>query len=370
MIRYVSFYTSPDTNDDRYKFLAASTKIDYIIKALLRENYDLEVISASYSVDKFLKSSNNHSDGFNTHFFSSLDTSKKILRPLNMFWMKLQLLNYIIFKCSKDDVLLVYHSLMYMNIIRLVKRLKKLKLILEIEEIYGDVAENKRISQREIDYFNIADAYIFSTELLNKKINVLNKPSVVIYGTYFCGAYSRQKHVDGKIHIVYAGTLDIRKGGAVAANLATELDENYHIHILGFGSEKDIKNIQELVNSINGSSKCTLTYDGVKYGEDYIRFIQACDIGLSTQNPDAKFNDTSFPSKVLSYMANGLRVVSIRIPAIENSAIGNCMYYYDKQEPAEIAKTIKQIDFNYEYDGRRIIDDLDKKFREDIKKVL
>ena len=44
------------------------------------------------------------------------------------------------------------------------------------------------------------------------------------------------------------------------------------------------------------------------------------------------------------YLANGLRVLSVRIPAVENSAVGGILYYYDKQLPQEIANAIMDID--------------------------
>ena len=50
-----------------------------------------------------------------------------------------------------------------------------------------------------------------------------------------------------------------------------------------------------------------------------LKFIQKCQIGLCTQNIDAAFNTTSFPSKILSYMSNGLEVVGVNIAAIKNS---------------------------------------------------
>lgn len=105
-------------------------------------------------------------------------------------------------------------------------------------------------------------------------------------------------------------------------------------------------------------------------GDEFTSFIQSCDIGFSTQSPDAAFNSTSFPSKILTYMVNGLRVVSIRIPAVEKSAVGKFMYYYDKQTPEDIAKAIKSIDFSEEYDSRKAIGMLDKDFICDLKKML
>ena len=69
-------------------------------------------------------------------------------------------------------------------------------------------------------------------------------------------------------------------------------------------------------------------------------------------------------------MANGLRVVSIRIPAIEGSAVGKYMYYYDKQTPEEIAKAIMAVNINDDYDGRSIISQLDAEFQHDLAKLL
>ena len=105
-------------------------------------------------------------------------------------------------------------------------------------------------------------------------------------------------------------------------------------------------------------------------GEEYIKFIQSCDIGLSTQNPNAAFNETSFPSKVLSYMANGLRVVSIKIEVLKSSAVNELLYYYDINNPEAIANAIKGVDMSSLYDSRERIKELDKKFREEIKNLL
>ena len=103
---------------------------------------------------------------------------------------------------------------------------------------------------------------------------------------------------------------------------------------------------------------------------EYIKFLQKCDIGLSTQTPNAEYNDTSFPSKVLSYMANGLRVVSIRIKALEKSKISDLLYYYENDSPKEIAKAIKSIDLSQPYNSRNKIQDLDENFIKDIKELL
>ena len=140
------------------------------------------------------------------------------------------------------------------------------------------------------------------------------------------------------------------------------LGEKYHMHIVGFGSGEDTKNVKEDISRLANNCKCKVTYDGLLSGEEYIRFLQSCHIGMSTQNPKGDYNDTSFPSKILSYLANGLHVVSIKIPVVEKSAIGNLMHFYNENDGESVAAAISNVDINAQYDSREIIQNLDRAF--------
>lgn len=254
----------------------------------------------------------------------------------------------------------------------LAKKIKNFQLVLEVEEIYQDVAEFSNIMKYcEYKFINSADKYIFPTELLNQKLNVNNKPYSIIYGTYWVEEDRKNKFNDGKIHVIYAGTFDPRKGGALAAvTAAAHLTENYHVHIIGFGSKDDTGMLLDKIDEISELTESTITYDGLLNGEEYINFLQKCDIGLSTQIPEAAYNETSFPSKILSYMANGLRVVSVRIRAIEMSDVGQAVCYYEKPNPETIANAIKSIDIFAPNNSRELIRRLDRRFVKNIKILL
>ena len=202
---------------------------------------------------------------------------------------------------------------------------------------------------------------------MSESVNTEKKPEAIIYGTYHIAKEMPKLFTDGKIHCVYAGTLDLRKGGAAAAAAAALfLNGDYHIHILGFGNEKEKKEMLGIIDDISKKTEAKITYDGLLSGDEFTSFIQSCDIGFSTQTPDAAFNSTSFPSKILTYMVNGLRVVSIRIPAIEKSAVGKFMYYYDEQTPENIANAVKSIDLADGYDSRKELERIDREFVENI----
>lgn len=381
-IYYLGYYDiEKNKSENRNYTLAATNKMTYIIEALESCGHPVDVISASQTLNpvKCPAKCEKIGEMSQLHLFSSLPWGNKAQRVVSRFHALHQVYQFIIENLTDGDLLIVYHSLAYMSLLTKAKRKIGFNLILEVEEIYGDVTGDAKTVAREMAFFPLADSYIFPTQLLDEKINTAKKPSVIIHGTYKVEADRNCKFDDDEIHrhnkrvihCVYAGTFDPRKGGAIAAAAAAEyLPDNYHIHILGFGSDEDVRKMKDLIAEISNRSDAKVTYDGLLSGEDYIRFIQSCDIGLSTQNPDAAFNATSFPSKILSYMANGLRVVSIRIPAIERSAVGRYMYYYDAQTPKEIAKAIMAVDTTDGYDGRKIISCLNGQFCSEIKELI
>lgn len=351
---------------------AACNKIEYIVGAIREIGLDVEIISASNNVfKKAQRGVHKHlENGAELVYMPSLRRGKRILNVFSTLLLYLELFFYLLFKIKKNDFVIVYHSTSLMKIVFLLKKLKRFKLILEVEEIYGDVIGSKKIRKKELEFFDLADSYIFPTSLLDDTVNKSHKPSVTIHGVYKSSLLYKSIFSDEKIHIVYAGTLDPRKGGAIAVTVGEFLDTKYHIHVIGFGNEKEKEYLLDEIKKVSDKSGCMVSYDGCLSGAEYLRFIQSCDIGLSTQNPESAFNDTSFPSKILSYMSNGLRVVSVRIPAIESSAIGDDMYYYDIQSPEEIARVIKNVDVVAEYNGKQIIEKLDKKFKRDIMELF
>ena len=346
LIKYISFFDFQDSKVRRNYVTSATNKIESICQILSEIGYEVQIISPSSVIEpkfKFYKGRKvKERDGLQLKTFFSWGGKNPLLRKAKAVWHVILLFLYLLFNTKKDETILVYHSLGYFKSILWAKKIKKFKMILEVEEIYQDVGKIKRNSMAKVEYpmIEAADAYIFPTELLNSKLNIHNKPYAIIYGTYTVEPQITEKFNDGKIHVVYAGTFDPRKGGAAAAAAAAELPDRYHFHICGFGSEEETRILQEQIEAINKGQNPKISLEGLLKGNDYIKLLQKCQIGLSTQDPSAKFNNTSFPSKILSYMCNGLSVVSIDIPAIRNSLIGNFLTYYRIQEPREIANAI------------------------------
>lgn len=372
-IKCFAFYDTLDSKDVRVNNPAAYTKTSYILSCFQRLGYNVEVLSASRVVGKKAKRGKKRQidNSITLKTLSSLGRGGKIKNIIGKMFFSINLIFHLLFFVKKGDILWVYHSLALIRCVEFLKKIKDFNLILEVEEIYGDILNSEKTVNKELEYFKCADAYIFCTQLLNKCANPDDKPYAVSHGSYMVKKKKDTDLKDDVIHVVYAGTLNREKGGAyTAVHTGLFLNDKYHLHILGSSSSADLNNIKELINEVSSMTKCRVTYDGAIYGEKFSEFLQKCHIGLSTQNPVGKYNDTSFPSKVLVYMANGLRVVSVRIPAIEKSDVGEFMHFYDKPDPESVAKAIKSIDFSSDYDGRKIIRELDEKFLNDLKILL
>ena len=372
-LKYIGFFDIQNSSVQRNYVTSAANKMEYIVRAIAASGQPVEIRSASSVIEnkfKFYKAETKKvSENITLRLPSSWGGNNKVIKKFRTLWNITSLFLYLLQNTKKGESVVVYHSLGYLYAILWARKIRRFKLILETEEIYTDVSEKgDRMKKLEYGIISVADAYLFSTELLNEKVNIHNRPYCVNYGTYQVEKQVVDKFDDGKIHVVYAGTFDPRKGGAAAAAAAEFLPENYHIHICGFGSQKDIEYIKNIIKETVAKSKATISYEGLLKGRGFIEFMQKCHIGLSTQNPDAAFNATSFPSKILSYMANGLSVVSINIKAIKDSAVGPYIHFYEKQAPEEIAATILDCKVNNE--NRKVIAELNAHFTTDVKLLL
>lgn len=375
-IKYFNFYGCSDLRRYRTCSPAAATKIDYIIESLNEVGYGVDVISnaaivgnggfcPAYTITK----------GINTyHYFAGFGRGECILHKMiavlyGLTIGKISLFWWCLFHLRRKEQILVYHSLNYAGLFVKLSKIKKLRIIGEIEEIYQDVSDKaKAKASFEYPFIDSCEKFVLPTEILGEKINISHRPQVIINGVYSLKNITEQRFNDGLIHVVYGGTLEIDKGGAYAAvDAAQYLPSNYHVHICGFG---DSTAIISKIEDVKTKTYAKVTFEGSLDSNDYERFIQKCDIGLSTQNPTGTYNDTSFPSKILVYLSNALSVVSIRIPVVEQSKLNSLIHYYDTQNGKSIAEAIMKCNYNDIERIRLTLQKLDANFKDSLKQLL
>ncbi len=371
-LTYVGYYdvTSNEVENRNYS-PAAVQKMDYILWTLARLGYATEVVSASRTGNKRCYGGNvvplEHGNAL--RLFPTLPWGGKLRRVTSVLYTRVALLLWLLRSTERDEDVVVYHSLGYAGVVGMARRMRGFRLVLEVEEVYADVTGNRRDRRIEDRLFRRASAFILPTHLLADAIGVGERPYAVVHGTYAVEPMCGERFTDSRIHVVYAGTLDPRKGVLTAVSAARLLDARFHLHVLGFGRPSEVAAVRNMVQE-SCDDLCRVSYEGVLSGQNYGRFLQRCEIGLSPQGRSAEFNDTSFPSKVLSYLVNGLQVVSIRIDALEQSAVGDLIHFYDEDTPEAVADAIMRVDLQIPNEVPRRLQELDASFARDLRGVL
>ena len=371
-MKYIAFVDTEEYYYERRSVVLASSNVARYMAEAFSSFCDVEIISPARSLAKtgfYHGRTTKLSEHVSLTLPPSIGVKSRLMGMVMAAFTQFWLLMKLLLQTKQGETICVYHSLSIMQTIRLAKKLKKLHVIIEVREIYTDVHDRQQSSrEQELDFFKIADGFIVASKLLDELINPNKLPSVLAPGIYKVETNRQKKFDDGKIHVVYAGTFRAIKGGALAAVRCAEfLPENYTVHILGRGEPNVVKNLTEEIKKVSEKSKAKIVYEGVLFGDEFKAFLQKCHIGLSTQNPEETFNNTSFPSKVLTYLVNGLEVVSAKVAPVVQSPVGEYVHYYEHQESKEIAECVQTVNVNNEHNCIMHLKQLDIDLRKELK---
>lgn len=382
-VKYIGFYDFPYSHSDRVCNLAAFNKMNYISSAINRAGFQVNIISPSWMGNNTkVKSEKEYTQKINEKtsvtFCPSWATKNKLTRNIKILFTMLWLFQYLLIKVKKNEKVIAYHVQWISIPIRAAKFIKRFYLILEVEEIYGEVwAESKKLYRMEKKLLDSADSYIFVSDVLKKQFTSKGKSGLVLYGSYDAKGIRKILRLNKKnrnndnIILVYAGSIDSTKGGATkAVETMRYLPCNYRLRIIGNGTEKEIISLKNQIDEINEEfNKEICKYEGTLYGEEYSKYLLQCDIALNSQNEGIYMN-TAFPSKIISYLLHNLEVVSTRVNSILDSSISSLIFFSDDDKPESIANTILNIDLEKSNDNIDEISKLDFKFVESIKNML
>ena len=321
----------------------ASESLCLYLKDILDNNcksdFDIHYVNVANSNKSFSLECNKSVE--NKHQIGTVSFGKLYRRFIwrKIYWKKV--FRFCKKNVDKNDIIIIYHSL-YLN--KLLKKIKLnigCKIILVGAELYSSVTNDKKAKKREIESYSYANAHILISDVLKKEINI-ERPSVILSGNYkpYDDANKNKKFsiTDNKIHLVYSGTFDPIKGGVFAAiDAMNYLNDKYVLHILGFG---DFVKVKEHISK--SDYRESIIFEGTKTGKEFLDFLSKCDIGLSTQNSLADFNNSSFPSKIITYCKCGLSVVSTPSISVTSSPFKSITSFSTSCDPISIADAIKE----------------------------
>lgn len=374
-IKYISHYGCKDPHRYRFNSPASDTKKDYYFEVLNRCGYAVDHISRSACSKKGSHSwSYVEKKGDNTfrYFASWCISENRYIQFVNKLFVHIQWFIWLYLNLREREQIMIYHSLAYDSTFIKLKKWKQLRLIGDIEELYQDVhPQSKKVSLNEYRFISLCDKLIFPNTILNERLNQDKRPFTVVHGIYKVREYEKTSFNDGKIHLLYSGTFDPAKGGALAAVKCAEyLQHHYHLHITGFGTKEQETLLLEEIDKVTKATRSLVEFHGYLSDQELMDLMHKCSIGLCTQNPYSELNLTSFPSKIINYMANGLTVLTGRNRAIEESAVGDMVYYYDEQTPEEMAKAIASIRIIHQGEGLERLKKLDEKFTKELRTLI
>ena len=371
IVRIAYFYDSPVfAAENRICAPSVATVIDYLSSALSCLGIRTEIVSASETRNtrgSYPARTTQISDSVTLSACPTWGFENPMLRAGAKVISRLWLVRYLCKNVQNGETVIFCSTPVLFEpllIFRLLTKRRGIKLLLFAGEVFQYVQPLPQL-KRKLEWLLLedADSYICSTPMLEKVINKSHRPSAILSGTYEIEPDFGERFNDGKTHIVYSGVINSSKGASTAVDVARALGTNFALHILGWGLDADIVALRNQIADVNINGQgCQAFYEGVKRGRDYKVFLQCCAIGLCPQDLKASYNTTSFPSKIFSYLSNGLRVVSVNIPAIRTSQVGDILYYADSDQPIDIARTIESIDLDTSYDSRAVLDEMNRNF--------
>ncbi len=377
-VLYVGYYDILRNGQQiRNYSLAAAKKMDFVFDCVAQLGYHVDVVSPSFIKTKDSIKTGQTRESIKPNIDLILTPSwgakNKIGRIARVLYSNLWLFLYLLKNTKKDVPVLVYHNYALAIPVLVAQRIKRFHLILEIEEQYSMVwkltpcqkwKENVLLREGKKDTLVVS-------ELLADKLGIENP--VVSYGSYsaFKGIIPERTISNGKIRLVYTGSIDKVKGSAFTAIEAMKyLPDNYELKISGPIATKDKNDFKELVTRINKAyNRKAVEYLGVLDEKQYEQLLLSANIALNPQK-EGEFDQYLFPSKILTYMSYGLPVVSTKGESIVKSKVADLITFSVDYSGESVAKAIKNVDIKASTVYLEKLNSLKKEFITRIDRIL
>lgn len=366
-IYYLSHYACGEDINKYNVAIPARKKIDYILFALEQAGYTVDIFSIANSKSNVILFPkcvvlNSH---VTVRYSLCVNRANKLLSLISSILRYVQIVFYILFRVPTNGLFLVYHSNSFIRPIQFARRIKKIKLIIDIEEIYTELFRTSpKEAQLEKNFLQTGNSYIVVNDILALKYGTMGKSVAVAYGDYRMSYIPGLTWSDSKIHVVYAGTIEQKKRGAfTAVETARLLPQNFKTHIIGFGREEVLSELKQRIVDVNKEQGFeSVQFDGFKSGIELDEYLSRCDIGLSTYVLTDSFANNSFPSKLMSYVVHNLQVVTGDAKAFRNAKVSSNWLFYKDYTPESIANAIMEYNREKRQSNEVIVKELNEDF--------
>ena len=373
---YICWYIADEDKDTIRGNVTGVLKMKYILDQMQVCGISPYVVSLAQQVKRGFfrpKRKNVFGGGVPLMYLAGFNGLGRLGRIINNIIKLVELFFFLVFSVKKSDKIILYHNYPQTRFVAFIKRLISAEVIIEAEELYGySPAADRPWVEKEIKAVKRMDAFICVNEAMPRMLGLPEGKYVVNYGAGVIPARTVERINDGKIHVVYAGTIEAYKQGAsTAVEAARYLAGNYVMHIIGFGGAKQIQLLKQKIDEVNKSlHRQAVVFDGCLTGKELDDYLFRCHIGLSSNVMRPNFANNSFPSKVITYMCHDLSVVLGYAEAFYDVPMSEGWTFYHEFTPNKIAEAIMSAQVVPEgyYHGR--IHDMNKALQQFFKKQV
>ena len=341
-LHYICYYYADEEKDEYLGHVAANVKVRYVANSAKEAGFDVTVFALNKTKLRRAKANSTERDGVIVRHVASRGGGSFFVKIFNRLYWLWQVVTYFLTKVRKDDVVILYHSMNTTPLFAFLKKFKKCKVILEVEEIYACSAKGVLpYYRKEIKKIKKFEDFIFVNGYIPKDLGIDKKNYITLYGSYVV-AKGEKRPKDGIVRVLYAGAIEtLNKGAFKAVEVAKFLPEHYIVHIIGSGEKQTVDDLTGKIDRMNAALKRkAVIYDGFLSGKALDDYMAACDIGLGTYRIKDKYSNYIFPSKLVSYMCRGLKVVTGRAECYESTPFADTWYFYDEFTGEAIAEAI------------------------------
>lgn len=274
--------------------------------------------------------------GASYHYYKTLNF--KFLRQLGIYSGAKKAVK----KNADKNTVILCDCLNIANAHGMLKGAKKTKtpIIFIVTDLPDMLHSNKMIKRVNNSIFKKADGFIFLTEQMNERLNINNKPYIVLEGHVDSGLKDIEKeehyeYKNGKKIIIYAGSIQKLYGiqnlveGFINAKVP-----NTELHIYGDGDYRE-----ELLEVVKTNKE--VKYMGIRPNSEIVFEEQRAALLINPRPIAPEYTKYSFPSKNMEYMVSATPVMTTKLPGMPKE-YNEFVYLIEKDDAIGIEKSLKE----------------------------
>ena len=337
-ILYITSYYLDDVIDQRkstpYISQAGQNKSEFMIKCL-SVFANVNVWSNAWTSCKLMRYYKGFQSSVDPKIYYSDIIGWPVLNSLSCLISGMKYINRVI-KESKINAIVFYNYRVETALLaKYAKRKYKIPIYIEFEDDFLNDCSIGRMKKRvfakvEEWVMPCLDGAILVTSNLHQRVHC---DSMIIRGAISkSGCKNVYSGPGGKIRILFASSLDEKRGGKIVLDALNYIDENFELIVTGRG---------ELEEAFETTSDERVQYLGYLSYEMYLKELAKADICLCAQLMNDDFCAGCFPSKIFEFLSARKVVVSSAVSDVRE-VLGDTIIVYEQDDGEKLALALKK----------------------------